>query len=200
MGLNLTRFSPIPMVGNTVPQTPVSSGTTTPVPTSTPRPSGRSHLNNHDPIPNKQYMHVPNLYNSFLDLQRQFKSQNLTGPESGPESLGTDDSTPTFNITKFYPDEIPFRNQGISPAPPQPVELVGTQTTPVNLPTGTSGTQTSPPRIPNTQNGTENNPHNQILAREVRERLHKIVRPDHNCNQAPAAVAPTQPQHFNPGT
>ena len=37
MGFNLTRFSPILMVGDTVPQTPVGSGTTTPVPTSTPK-------------------------------------------------------------------------------------------------------------------------------------------------------------------
>ena len=42
MGFNLTRFSPILTVGDPVPQTPVGLGTTTPVPTSTPRPSGRS--------------------------------------------------------------------------------------------------------------------------------------------------------------
>ena len=42
MGFNLTRFSPVPTVEDTVLQTPIGSGTTTPVPTSTPRPSGGS--------------------------------------------------------------------------------------------------------------------------------------------------------------
>ena len=39
MGFNLTRFSPILTVGDTVPQTPVGSETTTQAPTSTPTPS-----------------------------------------------------------------------------------------------------------------------------------------------------------------
>ena len=35
MGFRLSRFSPIPTIGDTAPQTPVGSGTTTPVLTST---------------------------------------------------------------------------------------------------------------------------------------------------------------------
>ena len=52
MGFNITRFSPILTVGDTVPQTPVGSGTIIPVPTSTPRPNGGSFLHNSDLIPN----------------------------------------------------------------------------------------------------------------------------------------------------
>ena len=36
MGFNITEFSPIPTVRDSVPQTPVGSRTTTPFPTSTP--------------------------------------------------------------------------------------------------------------------------------------------------------------------
>ena len=127
MGFNLTRFSPIPMVGDTVPQTPVGLGTTTPVPTSTPRPSGRWRLHNSDPIPNRQNTHKNNLYNSFTGIVGQAEPQNLTGPETGHELSGTDESTPTFNTTKFYPGEIPFKNQGTSTSPPQCVEQVETE-------------------------------------------------------------------------
>ena len=110
MGFNHTIFSPIPTVGDTVPQTLVGSQTITLVPTSTPRPNGGSCLHNSDLIPNREHMHAPNLYSSFSELQRQFNSQKSTGPQLGPKSLGTNDSTPTFNTTKFYPGEIPFRN------------------------------------------------------------------------------------------
>ena len=96
-------------------------------------------------------MYAQNLYNSFSELQRQFDSEKSTVPQSGPESSGTHDSTLTFNTTKFYPGEIAFKNQGMSPAPPQHAEPVGTQTAPVNMPRETSGTQTSPLRVQNTQ-------------------------------------------------
>ena len=56
MGFSLTRFSPIPTIGDTAPQTPVGSGTTTPVPTSTPWPSGRSRLHSSDPTADKRYV------------------------------------------------------------------------------------------------------------------------------------------------
>ena len=161
MGFNLSRFSHLLTVGDTVPQTPVGSGTTTPVPTSTPRPNGRSCLHKSDPIPNWEHMHAPKLYNSFTDLQRQVNSRRRTGPELGPESLGTDEPTPTFDMTKLYPGEIPFRNQGMSTASPQHVEPVRTQTILVNMPRGMCSTQTSPPRMPNTQSHcqtSENNP------------------------------------------
>ena len=68
---------------------------------------------------------------------------------------------------------------------------------------GTSGTQTSPPRAPNTQSVTqtmENNSRQPNTGKGGRGRLHKIVRPDHNHNQVPVAVGPTQPQHPNPRT
>ena len=68
MGFNLARFSPIPMVRDTVPQTPVGSGATTPVPTSTPRPNGGSCFHNSDPICNKEHVHTQRLYSSFTGL------------------------------------------------------------------------------------------------------------------------------------
>ena len=154
MGFNLTRFSPILMVRDTVPQTTVGTGTTTPVPTSTPWPNGRSHLHNSDPIPKRKHMHAQKLHNPFTGIIGQPESQKLTGPESGPKYLGTNDSTPTFDM-KFYPGEIPFKNQGTSTSPPQHVEPVETQTTPVNTPRGTSGTQMSPPSVANTQNDNQ---------------------------------------------
>ena len=74
MGFNLTIFNLIPMIGDTVPQMPVSSGSTTPVPNSTPRMNGGLHLHNSDPIPNREHMHTQKLYNSFTGLVRQPKS------------------------------------------------------------------------------------------------------------------------------
>ena len=152
MGFNLTRFSPILTIGDTVPQTPVGSGTTTPVPTSTPRPNGRSQLHNSDLIPNREHTHAEKLYNSFTGILGQVEPQNPTGPR--PKLSGTDKSTPTFNTRKFYLGVIPFRNQGTNTSPPQCVETVETQNTPVNTTRGTSGTQTNPPSVTNTQNGT----------------------------------------------
>ena len=111
MGFNLTRFSPIPIVGDTLPQIP--------------RLIGGFHLHNSDLTSNREHSHAPNLHNSFSELQRQFDPQKLTGPQLGPKSLGTNDSTLTFNTTKFYPGEIPFRNQGMSPASMQHAEPVG---------------------------------------------------------------------------
>ena len=136
MGFNLTRLSPILTIGDAVPQTPVGSGTITPVPTSTPRPSGGSRLNNSDPIPNREHHRIPNLYNSYdtdrsiSDVPWPFEFQRLTGPPSGPESLGTDNSIPTFDTTRFYPGKILFKNHRTSPAPPQPVAPMGTQDDP----------------------------------------------------------------------
>ena len=127
MGFNLTRFSPILTVGDIVPQTPVGSGTTTPVPTSTPRPSGGSWLHNSDLISNRQITHKHNVYNSFTGVVGQVELQNHKGPETCHKLSGTDNSTPTFDTTIFYPGEIAFRNQGTSTSPPQCVEQVETQ-------------------------------------------------------------------------
>ena len=104
MGFNRTRFSPIPTVGDTVPQTPVGSRTTTPVPTSTPRPSGGSWLHNSDPISNRQNTHKHQCtYNSFTGVVGQAELQFLTGPETGHKLSGTDDSTPDFRHNKILP-------------------------------------------------------------------------------------------------
>ena len=64
------------------------------VPTSIPRPNGRSCLNNSDLIPNREHTHAQKLYNSFTGTVGQVVPQNPTGPESRPELSGTDDSTP----------------------------------------------------------------------------------------------------------
>ena len=156
MGFNLTRFSPIPTISNTVPQTPVGSGIVTPIPTSTLRPSGGSCLNSLDPIPDRQHHHVPNLYNSYdadrsvSDAPRLFDFQRPSGLPSGPESLETDDSMLTFEqpdtIQEKFHSEIKVQIQHPSST---------TQTILVNMTRGTAGRQTSPPRIPSTQNGTQ---------------------------------------------
>ena len=90
-------------IGDMAPQTPVGSGTTTPVPTSTPRPSGGSRLHSSDPTSNKRYTHEGNLHNSFTGIVGQVEQQNLTGAESGPKTSRDRYSTPTFETTKFYP-------------------------------------------------------------------------------------------------
>ena len=69
MGFNITEFSPIPIMRDTVPQTPVGSGTNTPVPTSIPRPNGGSCLNNSDH--NRENTH---LYNSFTSIAGQVEA------------------------------------------------------------------------------------------------------------------------------
>ena len=78
MGFNLTRFSPIPTVGDTVRQTLVGSGTTTPVAISTPRSSGRSQLHNSDLSSNTQNTNEINIYNSFTGVVGEPEPQNLT--------------------------------------------------------------------------------------------------------------------------
>ena len=119
MGFNLTRFSPIPMIGDTVQQTPVGSETTTSAPTLTPRPNGRSQLHSSHPITGRENTHAQKLYNSFTGIVGQIKQKNLTRQESGHELSGTDDSTPTYDTTKFYPGKIPFRSRGMSTSPLQ---------------------------------------------------------------------------------
>ena len=110
---------------------PVGSRTVTPVPTSTPRPNGGTCLSSSDPIPNREHHQVPNMHYSYdvdrsvSDAPRPFDFQRPSGPPSGPESSRTDESTPTFDTTRYYPSEIPFRNQGMSPAPPQDVAAMG---------------------------------------------------------------------------
>ena len=97
MGFNITEFSPIPTIGDTVPQTLAGSGTNTPVLTSTPRPNGGSHLNNSDY--NRENTH---LYNSFTGIAGQVEPQ---------KPMGSDNSASTGNTTLFYPGEIPSKNQ-----------------------------------------------------------------------------------------
>ena len=139
MGLNITRFSPIPTVGDAVPQTPVRSGTNIPVPTSTPRPSGESRLHNSDPTSTKEHIQRGNLYSSFTGIVGHVQTQKQTKLGSNDELSGSDNSTLTGNTTLFYPGEVPFRNQGTSTSP---LERVKSQNIQVKKLRGTSGTQT----------------------------------------------------------
>ena len=139
MGFNITECSPIPTIGDSVPQTPVRSGTNTPVLTSTPRPVGGSHLQSSDPIPNEENAHM---YNLFTGIAGQVEPQKLTRLESNNKSVGSDNSALTGNTTLFYPDEIPSKNQGMSTSPWEHVESKTVQTDKTK---GTSGTQTSQP-------------------------------------------------------
>ena len=75
MGFNITECSPIPTIGDSVPQTPVRSGTNTPVLTSTPIPVGGSCLQRSDPIPNEENAHM---YNSFTGIAGQVEPQKPT--------------------------------------------------------------------------------------------------------------------------
>ena len=77
MGINITECSPIPTVRDSVPQTPVGSGTITPVPTSIPRPSGGSRLHSSDPTFNKRYAHKGNVHNSFTGIVSQVEQQSV---------------------------------------------------------------------------------------------------------------------------
>ena len=74
MGFSLTRFSPIPTIGDAAPQTPVGSRTTTPVLTSTPQPSGRSRLHSSDPT-TKKHIQQGNVQNSFTGVIGQVELQ-----------------------------------------------------------------------------------------------------------------------------
>ena len=139
MGFNITECSPIPSIGDSVPQTPVRSGTNTPVPISTPKPVGGSHLQNSDPIPNAENAHM---YNSFTDIAGQVEPQKLIRLESNDKSAGSDNSASTGNTTLFYPDGIAFKNQGMSTSP---WVHVGSKTVQTDKTKGTSGTQTSQP-------------------------------------------------------
>ena len=107
MGFNITECSPIPTLGDTIPQKPVRSGTNTPVPTSTPRPVGGSCLHSSDPIPHKENAHM---HNSFTDIAGPVELQKLTRLESNDKPMGSDSSALTGNTTLFYPGDIPFKN------------------------------------------------------------------------------------------
>ena len=109
IGFNLTRFSPIPTIGDTAPQTPVGSGTTTPVPTSTPRPSGGSRLNSSDPTSNKRHTHEGNLHSSFTGVLGQVEKQNPTGAESGPKTSGQE--TQHLYLTQQNSTQVRFLSE-----------------------------------------------------------------------------------------
>ena len=70
----------------------------------------------------------------------QVEQQNPMGAESGPKTSGTGNSTPTFDTTKFYPDEVPFRNQGTSTSP---VVTKTTRNLPLQQNTGKDGKKKS---------------------------------------------------------
>ena len=66
MGFNMPNYSPIPAVGNTVPQQPMDMRSGASVPTSMPRPQGGSRLNTSDPTYNRGKAQI---INSFTDPQ-----------------------------------------------------------------------------------------------------------------------------------
>ena len=78
-----------------------------------------------------------------------------------------------LDTTKFYPGEIPFRNQGTSTSPPQHMEWVEIQEVQVNTQRGRSGTQTTSPVFTETTRNLP--PHNPIWGKEVREKVHKMI-------------------------
>ena len=77
MGFNITECSPIPTIGDSVPQTPAQK--------STPRPVGGSCLQSSDPIPNEENAHM---YNSFTGVAGQVEAQKLTRLESMTNQQG----------------------------------------------------------------------------------------------------------------
>ena len=82
----------------------------------------------------------------FTGVVGQVKQQNLFGAESGPKSSGTDDSTTTFDTTKFYPGEVPFRNQGTSTSPLHHVTQRETSGKQLNAPSVMGTTRNLPPQ------------------------------------------------------
>ena len=57
------------------------------------------------------------MYKIYSRVVGQVEQQNSAGAQPELETSGTDDSTPTCNMTIFYPGEVPFRNQGTSTSP-----------------------------------------------------------------------------------
>ena len=137
MVFNITECSPIPTIGDSVPQTPVRSGTNTSVPTSTPRPVGGSCFHSSNPIPNGENAHM---YNSFTGIAGQVEPQKPTRLESNDKPAGSDNSALIGNTTLFYPGGIPSKNQGMSTSPWEHIESKIVQTDKTK---GTSGTQIS---------------------------------------------------------
>ena len=119
MGFNITECSPMPTIADPVPQTPVRSGTNTPVLTSTPRPVGGSYLQSSDPISNEENAHM---YNSFTDIVGQVEPQKLMRLESNDKAVESNNSASTGNTTLFYPGEILSKHQGMSTSPWEHVE------------------------------------------------------------------------------
>ena len=89
----------------------MGSGTTTPVPTSTPQPSGRSRLHNSDPTSYRQHIQEGNVQNSFIGVVGQVELQTSSRAQPEPKDTNTCDTT------GFYPGEVPFKNQGTSTSP-----------------------------------------------------------------------------------
>ena len=95
MGFNITEYSPIPSVRDAVPQTPVGSGTTTPVLTSTLRQSSGSRLHSSDPTFDKNHTEECKLHNSFTGIINQvevpFRNQ---GTNTSPVVMETTGDLP----------------------------------------------------------------------------------------------------------
>ena len=119
MGFNITECRPIPIVGDSVPQTTVRPDYNTPVPTSTPRPIGGSCLHSSNLIPSGENAHM---YYSFTGIAGKVESQKPTRLESNDKPMGSDNSASTGNTTLFHPGEISSKNQGTSTSPWEHVE------------------------------------------------------------------------------
>ena len=72
-------YSPIPAVGDAVPQCPAGMGTTASVPTSTPRIEGGSHLHMSDPTHN---IGKTQIIDSFTGISDPLKSEQRDNESS----------------------------------------------------------------------------------------------------------------------
>ena len=145
-----------------------------------------------DPIPSEENAHM---YNSFTGIAGKVEPHKPTRLESNDKSAGSDNSALTGNTTLFYPDEIPFKNQGTSTSPWVHVESKTVQTDKTER---TSGTWTSQPDmlgstmcLPSQQNQGKGG------KKKSSQNAHTK---NNNHSQAQATVALNQPQHFKPET
>ena len=167
-GVQHHRMQPMPTVGDSVPQTPVGSRTTTPVLTSTPRPSGGSRLHSSDPTFNKRHTQEGNLHNSFTGIVNQvevpFRNQGTSTSPVVTEA--TRNLPPQQNTGKRGKKKTSQRDQ--HETQPQPSTSNG----------GTNTTSVFPPR--NTGTGR---PHIQCSACGGNDHFRKDCHQDNFCNR-----------------
>ena len=84
MGFSIPDYSPIPTVGNAVPQLPEGPGTSASVPTTTPRPEVGSCLHSLDSTHNRGKVQI---VNSFAGMSGQLRSQQMDKEPSSVQTL-----------------------------------------------------------------------------------------------------------------